>query len=620
MSCRPGGRSAQNNLIANGSFNAARWSGLPAHWHPVRDDASSVLRWHRSATGGEVSIENSRRSSSYWLQTVYLRPGWYHLTGEIRVENVSPKGSAKILLEGVDGSSAGTASVSGSTSWQPVGLYLEEAHWGDTVAVGCYLCADTGRAWFRRIRLEPVAGPPNSGDPVVRRVEPAHGIESEADGRKASTAFGVISLLLLSALIGWSIYDLWGQEIRRPRPELLLALATATAILLLELLVAGAFDGYFSDAQSRFARASIAASSPLADIYDHSYPNAYPPGSIYPLWVSGILAHRLEPRVSGVLVLMKAPTLLCSFILAIVLFMWVSEWMNARQAFAAMLLFALNPALIYDSVIWGQSEVQYTLPMILSFVLIMRKKIALGWALAALAVLVKPQAAPLIPVLAIYTLCEAKASQWVAALGAIAAVVVVTVLPFQVGHSVDWMMHVYRDLAGRYPLASAGAFNLYALLGGWQADDSAGFGVLSYFTVGVVLLLALYCLVAWMIWRDRQFKRMLLAAFMALFGAFLLATRMHERYEYAALVFLVPLALETPLFTLVFALLSADYLANLVYVMLASDCLLAGKGWIVVCGALVNLAIFVAVVAYAIRSIGSSPDQHKRRTEMSAAS
>jgi Gpi18-like mannosyltransferase len=601
------GRGAgKTNLIRNGDFESAEWSGIPAHWHPQTGDSSTILTWRRTTNGdSEISIECRDRSSGEWLQSVYLRRGWYRLTGEIRVENVEHGSGARLRVERLNKLSPVTAGLHGTSSWQKVSLDLKEIRWGETVAVWCYLGPDaSGRAWFRRIRLEPIADPVGSSQPLVGRTDSVNSTASERPGPDASNAVGVGCALVLAGLLVWAIYNLWATDLKAPDSQLIVALAIVTAILSLELMVAGAFDGYLFDARARFARAMLAVSRPLAQIYDVRWPDAYPPASIYPQWFSGVVARALKPGVYGVLVLMKAPTLLCNFALAIVLFLWAREWMSGRRAFVVMLLYALNPAAIFDALVWGQSDSQYTLLMVLSVVLFLRKQMIPGWALAALAVLVKPQAAPLIPVLGIYTLLETEPAQWFADLGAIAAVTAVTFLPFQVGHPAGWLWHVYRDLVGRDPLASVSAFNLHALFGGWKVNDTIGIGGITYFSTGMCLVLLTYVLAAWIIWRDRGRQGMLLAILITTLGTFLFAPRMHERYEYAALVFFAPLALETAWFTFGFALLSADYLANLVYVMVADETLRfqPGRDWIVMGGALVNLAIFVAVVAYAIRS------------------
>src|SRR5260370_21844058 len=77
-----------------------------------------------------------------------------------------------------------------------------------------------------------------------------------------------------------------------------------------------------------------------------------------------------------------------------------------------MLLVALNPALGFDTVIWGQSDSALTVVIMLSAALALDGEFELAWALAALSVLVKPQALMYVPVLGLWTLIKLPLSQW----------------------------------------------------------------------------------------------------------------------------------------------------------------------------------------------------------------
>jgi len=69
------------------------------------------------------------------------------------------------------------------------------------------------------------------------------------------------------------------------------------------------------------------------------------------------------------------------------------------MAMIAMLLVALNPALLFDTVVWGQSDSVLTFVTLLSLVAILGEQYEIAWGLAAIAVLVKPQGLMILPVL-----------------------------------------------------------------------------------------------------------------------------------------------------------------------------------------------------------------------------
>ena len=67
------------------------------------------------------------------------------------------------------------------------------------------------------------------------------------------------------------------------------------------------------------------------------------------------------------------------------------------MAFIAMLMVALNPPLVFDTVIWGQSDSVMTFVTLLSIVSLLSEQYEIAWGLAAIAVLVKPQGLMMFP-------------------------------------------------------------------------------------------------------------------------------------------------------------------------------------------------------------------------------
>ena len=78
---------------------------------------------------------------------------------------------------------------------------------------------------------------------------------------------------------------------------------------------------------------------------------------------------------------------------------------------------------------------------------------------------------------------------------------------------------------------------------------------------------------------------------------------MHERYLYYPLVFLIPIALESEFLTTIFGVVSATFLFNLLYIKNLTDTssyFPDHPNAALIVTALVNLAVFVAVTAYAL--------------------
>lgn len=615
----------ETNLVLNG--NLAEGSGrFPSHWHPwvAFYSKNSGFRWNKlTGRAGELELDNSAPSA--WRQALYLRPGWYRVSAELRVEGVRGAAGAHLALLQSSGSefllqSNGFASLSpdprGNTAWTHVEFFVREYRWGNTVAIACELGPPErptkGRAWFRNIEVVPVARPDSSGVPIwdleMLKHEERGAKTGEGSGDKL---IGVIAAVLLTALLGWATLTVWQSGVGIGRPAIIAAVVAAVAVAALELAALPHFEGH-PDVFMKSERAFLIALHGPAQAYNPFWPvDSYPPGSLYPLWFAGSMGRLVMPSATSFRILVESPPIVANFLLALTIFFVAVESTSARRGFLLMLFFALNPGLVYDTVIWGQSDSTYALPMLLAAVLILRRRrVGLGWATAALGALVKPQAIALLPVLGAWTILKEKPARWVTGATALTATVAITLMPFQIGHPLGFFLQVYDSFTRRYPQASLMAFNLHALLGGWRVDDRTRvFLGISYFTLGILLVLATDGFVAWLIWRAREPCHAMFAAFVALLGFFLFAPRMHSRYLYGALVFLVPLALDAPQVTAMLVVLSATFLVNLAYT--ETDVAFVPRlDWIGISCTLANLFAFAAAFAWATRSVSPAKQRN----------
>src|SRR5208282_1398855 len=266
-------------------------------------------------------------------------------------------------------------------------------------------------------------------------------------------------------------------------------------------------------------------------------------------------------------VIIQSPAIVADFALALLMYVFVRRGGRPQMAFIAMLMVALNPALLFDTVVWGQSDSVMTFVTLLSIAAILGRQYEIAWGLAAIAVLVKPQGLMMLPVLGVWTMLEADFATWFTSGAALIAVAMIGIAPFQIGREWNWIIKLYSSTAAYYHETSVNAFNLMALIGGLRQADSGTIAGVSYFALGMSLLAPLYGFIAWILWRGRTPTRLLFASFLAIFGFFMVAPRMHERYCYPAIALAVPLALEAPEMLAVFAILSLTCLINLAYVL-----------------------------------------------------
>jgi Gpi18-like mannosyltransferase len=343
--------------------------------------------------------------------------------------------------------------------------------------------------------------------------------------------------------------------------------------------------------------------------------DAYPPGSLYLLWFSGWLGRLLQPSADGFRVIVETPPLIADFMIGLTLYFAALRDGRTTRALLVMLLFALNPALIFDTVVWGQSDSVVALPMIVAALLIFssrrRLTYALGWSAAAIAILAKPQAITLAVPLGLWTLLDAGIVEcgWCAI--AFIATIALGILPYQIGHPWYWITNVYQDLGTRFSDASVGAFNFMGLIGGMGSPDTDKVIGVSYWALGMSLTGAVYLISSYLIYRAKSANQAMLATFIALFGFFMFAPRIHERYLYYPVIFLIPIALERGILTTLLATVSATFLFNLLYIKHLTDTssyFPDHPNAALVATALVNLAIFFTATTYGLlRNPSSSP-------------
>ena len=313
----------------------------------------------------------------------------------------------------------------------------------------------------------------------------------------------------------------------------------------------------------------------------------YPPGYLYVLWLLGKLS-----ATPGYF-LLKLPSMLADLGLA-----WVAGAFAARLApaelkrrwpvralVAAGVLF--NPAVFGLSAAWGQVDAITALLVLASLLLLFTSPATLryeipAFLLFAVAIAMKPQSGFVLPVM-LYGLyrrhlhrrprSEALDGALGICIAGLLSLAVWAVSGLAFGLGPVSLLHFYSRSASVYPVTSANAFNLWGVVGFWR-NDSVGPGALAVagipaLRLGMLLFLAATAVVLWRTHRAiergaQEALALTVAAATVALLAYVLLTRMHERYMFVALATFAPLVIVRPL-RLVYAGLSALFLLNLWY-------------------------------------------------------
>ncbi len=380
---------------------------------------------------------------------------------------------------------------------------------------------------------------------------------------------------------------------------------TSTAFALVGLLAVGfvlrlffiGADGFKNDVSTFEAWALTLAEHPLREFFAKAGFADYPPGYFFILYIVGhayrTLVHA-DPGYAILKVFVKLPAIVMDLVDAALVFAIVRRFASLPWAFAAAAFLAFNPATIFISAYWGQVDSVaggFTLATVLLVVASEGRSrgtavtmLALAWLALGYSILIKPPAAVLVPLMLCYAFAGDRTQRptrligTVAGIGAALVLAYVAALAFHPGLSplaqFTWLYGRYQYASGVYAYNSVNAFNLYALRQPfWQPDSqlipnislgsmTIGFPQYAWgiglFVVAMVLIVSRYL-------QRRDTIAFLEAAFLLSLGFFVLATRMHERYIFNALLFAPVLMFAGRRYVWAAAILSVTLFANLEY-------------------------------------------------------
>lgn len=206
------------------------------------------------------------------------------------------------------------------------------------------------------------------------------------------------------------------------------------------------------------------------------------------------------------------------------------------------LFYFLNPAVIYDGVVWGQVD-QFGLAFFLTsaYLLLTDKP---RWASTVLIIgcLMKFQNIIFLPLFFLYVLRRFSFKEMISSLAIALATFLVVVSPFIFGRQVEkliWLLTVNSDW---FPWYSLNSFNLWWILSGLKGmemnDKHLFLGIISAKQFGLFMFIFAYFISSVTVFfskHENLFKNFILACALAVFAFFHLLTQSHERYLFPAL-------------------------------------------------------------------------------------
>jgi len=384
-----------------------------------------------------------------------------------------------------------------------------------------------------------------------------------------------MTAVFFAAAVFAALVIIYGSGMARGRRRLCAVLLAALA---LRLVLAACFQGFPSDYTCFYSWARMAFENGLRGFYDSGVFADYPPGYIYVLWAVGLLLDLFgaDYLSAASFLIVKLPAILCDIAGGALICRLAAKRRTERAALFAAALYVFNPAVIFNSSIWGQVDAVMCLALLEMCALLTEKKTIRAYFVFALGILLKPQMLIFTPVL-IYGIVESVILEnfsWkrfrdnlYCGLAAILAMALLCV-PFG---GPGKIIRLYTQTMSSYPYATVNAYNFWALVDKNWASQDGTFLAVKYSTWGTVAIVLAVALSAWLFFKSgKKQSRYFTAAAVLILVVFLFAVRMHERYMFPALALILSAWALRPLksFLAAYAVLSAVQLYNTVDVLL----------------------------------------------------
>lgn len=542
-------------LIHNSDFSILSIEQpLPAGWYYDAWSENEANAFTSITPEGETVLElqNIWENDARICQRISVLPNKaYELSCEISTENIT--GAYGASLSVLDTYSA-SEQIYGTTGWQRVRLTgvtgPKQTELVFALRIGSYGALSQGNAQFKNPSMVELSAIPAD----ALSFEP---LKYESTPSEAGSAPNWALILIMTGLVAGCFIFIYKRLLgersalddEKPQAHTIMLLLGLAFFLRAALSVI--FVGHSTDILCFSAWAQAMAEYGPSGFYSSGIFADYPPGYMYVLWAIGAL-QKLFGLASGSalsVLLIKLTAIIADLALAYLVYRFaLNHGAKGIQATILFMIAAFHPAVAFISGGWGQIDSILTLCLFASIWLYtLGRKISAGMVFG-LAILIKPQALMLGPILAVaylYDVLQERTKkaliQTLIAVLAAFAVIILPSLPFSKGQAPNWLFDKYFSTATSYPFASIEAFNFAALAGGnWAPVESVPF-LFSYKiwgTIGLAVSVVYSCVLYVAANRKDGKGSLFLCSAYLLTGLFMLGQFMHERYLFPALLLL----------------------------------------------------------------------------------
>lgn len=296
-----------------------------------------------------------------------------------------------------------------------------------------------------------------------------------------------------------------------------------------------------------------------------------PLGGLYAFWITGLVKNAFIPHLSFFSreydILLKLPANIADIITGFIIYLLVKRKVSERWAIIGFLMYVFNPALMFNSSIWGQYDGLSTLFLLIATYTILITKIPELSALAfATAWAIKPQTIFFAPLLMILIFLTKKPIRWITCILTFLITLSIIYLPFFPANPISGIIYVNKGSASLFNCTTCFTLNFWGIFGNWQNDMQIFIGI-PLVVWGIILLLIPTIGILFLKPFSFKFKPPYFYFTTAIFiaASVMLLTRMHERYLFPFFPFLLlaAITLKSRILIYFYILMSALHLLNL---------------------------------------------------------
>lgn len=336
------------------------------------------------------------------------------------------------------------------------------------------------------------------------------------------------------------------SEINNNKKQIFGVIALFMTAFVIRAVCACLFVGFKPDFDCFYSWALRILEKGPPNFYADDFFSDYPPGYLYVLYPIGALLRLLGCGYlsASCLLVVKLPAMICDILVGVLVYRYALK-RNCKAAIIPAVLWLFDPAVIQNSAVWGQVDSVFTLAVTAMCILLNEKKTIPAYFAFAAGILIKPQTLIFTP-LVLFGIYEnvfrggvKKAvflKNLLCGLTAVAAMFA-AMIPFGVGK----VIKLYIKTMGSYPYASVNAYNFWSMIGrNWVPQDDIFFGAVTYKMIGsiVIPLICVFAAVIFIKNIDNSDRYWITGAFIII-TMFLFSVRMHERYIYPVMIFLL---------------------------------------------------------------------------------